>query len=166
MPDRVKTTMTWRRRDYEALKQANMELSRFLDTVIDYYKAFEMDKWDLDEGLFTSERKRVMVTPVKVTEFFMLQLSPGQQREAGRRFGHMVKAEAKYQGKEPRSWAQTAYRMAGAGRLVFEVDKVTNPNPALTEHVTAGFLEGLLDVDVQIGEGAENVHVFKLKQRP
>ncbi len=163
MTDRVKTTMTWRREDYEALKEANMELSRYLDTVIDYYKAFEMDRWDLNEGIFIQERQRAMVLSAKVTEFFMLQLSPSQQREAGRKIGEMVKAEAKFQGKDPQTWAEYVCRMSGAGKLVFEPNRVMNINPTFTEHVFAGFLETLLDRDVEITEGAENVHVFKVK---
>jgi hypothetical protein len=77
----------------------------------------------------------------------------------------MEKAEAKYQGKDPRTWAEYAWRMGGAGRLRFEQGKVTHTNPAFTEHIVAGFLEGLLDMDVEVGEGAENVYVFKLKPR-
>jgi len=165
MVDRVKTTMTWRRRDYEALKEARMELSRYLDTVIDYYKAFEMNKWDLDEGVFITERKRVMVLPVRITDFFVSQLSSSQQREAGRKIGLMMKAEAKYQGKDVQTWAEHALRMAGAGKLVFEPSKVMDLNPGFPEHVVAGLLETLLDADVEIAEGAENVHVFKLKRR-
>ena len=155
--------MTWRREDYEALKKARIELSRYLDTAIDYYKAFGMDRWDLSEGVFIHERKRMTVLSVRALESLMLQLSPSQQREAGRKMGELVKAEARYQGKDPQTWAEYACRMTGAGRLTFEPGRVTNVNPSFTEHLVAGFLETLLGVDVEIAEGAENVHVFKLK---
>lgn len=132
----------------------------------DNHKTFEMDKWNLKEGVFTRDRARILVEPAILTELLAQHLSAAQQREAGRKLGEMLKAEAKFQGQDVHRWADYVWRTAGAGKLIFGDSRVKNTNPALPVHVVAGLLEGLLDVDAEVGPGAVNAYVLHLKPRP
>jgi len=167
--DRVKTTISFTKEDYNIIKSSGLEITSFCDKMLDLSKKYSLLKWDSSEGVLRMDSKRIALVSQSGLKLFFEGLPPEVQKRIGRTIGKNGAAEASYlklqlkkQNIEDELLSR-AFNLAGYGHAEILEDKVIVKQPILDmPEFYAGLVEGLCEKKVEIQESPEGTLIFKI----
>jgi len=167
--DRVKTTISFMKEDYNIIKSSGLEITSFCDKMLDLSKKYSLMKWDPGEGVLRIDSKRVALISQSTLKLFFEGLPAEVQKKVGRAIGKNGAAEAsvlKLQLKKQDIEGELlsrAFNLAGYGHAEVLEDKVIIKQPILNiPEFYAGLLEGLCEKKAETQESPEGVLIFKI----
>jgi len=167
--DRVKTTISFTKEDYNIIKSSGLEITSFCDKMLDLSKKYSLMKWDPSEGVLRMDSKRIILVSQSTLKLFFEGLPPEVLKRIGRAIGKngaveasVLKLRLKKQDVEDELLSR-AFNLTGYGHAEILEDKVIIKQPILDmPEFYAGLLEGLCEKKVEIQESPEGVLIFKI----